>query len=229
MSSSDYHEGVQLRIIGLNEALDKLSVNHGVPADDRKSPPTTSDSEYAKLPRINVEKFDGDYLKFQEWWETYNAAVHSNPKINNAMKFNYLRGYLEGTAASTISGISLLCENYDEAIQLLKSRFGNKQALISAHIDKLLNLPIVSANDTQKLRNVYDVIEVNVRSFKSLEVDTQQLGPVLVQIVMQKLPDDIKLLVSRHLTSKSSTNSADSNNGWEIDELIQFEAGNRIS
>ena len=230
MASSEFHQKVAEKVMGLDEALSKFSGSVSGSVESKPDISSSRDHEHAKLPKITVGKFNGDYLKFQEWWETYNAAVHSNSTINDAMKFNYLRGYLEGTAASTISGIALSADNYTEAIELLKSRFGNKQALISAHVDKFLSLPDdVQSDDVKELREMYDTIEVNVRSLKSLNVLTEQLGPVLVQIVMKKLPEDIKLLVSRHMMTKVSlagATSGDSSSGmsagWKIDELIQF-------
>ena len=76
------------------------------------------------------------------------------------MKFNYLRSLLDGDAAVIISGLALTSENYGEAVKLLRSRYGNKQVLISAHMDKLLNLsPVSFCNDVKRLRELYDVIE----------------------------------------------------------------------
>ena len=66
------------------------------------------------------------------------------------MKYTYLRSLLDGDAAAAISGLSLTAENYDEAVSLLRSRYGNKQVLISAHIDKLLNLSSLATSSTTK-------------------------------------------------------------------------------
>ena len=174
MKSSEFHQKVRVRVVGLHEALDSLTEStKNEQADVKPEMGSATDREHVKLLKIPVGKFNGDHLKFQEWWETYDAAVHSNPTVNNTMKFNYLRGYLEGTAASAIAGISLSGKNYTEAIDLLKSRFGNKQALISDHVDKFLNLPEdVQSDDVEELREMYDMIEVNVRSLKSLNVLT---------------------------------------------------------
>ena len=49
---------------------------------------------------------------------------------------------MEGTAASTIQGLSLSEANYDSALELLKGRFGKPQQIISAHMDELLKIPV---------------------------------------------------------------------------------------
>ena len=100
----------------------------------------TASGDDAKLPKVHLKSYSGDVLLFQEFWECYRSAVHDNGHLDKVTKFNYLRSLLQGTAAATISGLSLSEENYEEAITLLKSRYGNKQVLISAHIDKLLTL-----------------------------------------------------------------------------------------
>ena len=112
------------------------------------------------------------------------------------MKFNYLKTALRGQALSAISGLSLTAENYKQAIDILKKRYGNKQ--LSSHMDKLLSIsPVTSLNDIGKIRNVYDEIEVHVRNLNSLKIDTKQYGPVLVSVVMSKVPEEIKLVISR--------------------------------
>jgi hypothetical protein len=72
-------------------------------------------------------------------------------------KFQYLRSLLEGSAVNAISCFSLTDSNYKEAVALLKDRFGNKQVIISKHMESLMQLPMVTDNDDlKKLRLLYD-------------------------------------------------------------------------
>lgn len=64
-----------------------------------------------------------------------------NNNITKIDKFNYLNSLLEGTAALTVQGLSLTEANYDSAVELVKSRYGNPQQIITAHMDQLLKLP----------------------------------------------------------------------------------------
>lgn len=73
--------------------------------------------------------------------------------MSNVKKFSYLLTYLEGTAARAISGFTLNEENYTLAVEILKERFGRKDVLVLAHINKITNLPIVErSSDLQALR-----------------------------------------------------------------------------
>ena len=84
----------------------------------------------------------------------------------------------------------------------------------------MLNLPIVaSGKDVDKLRNIYDCVEVNVRSLKSLDITIAHYGPILVSIIMSKLPSDIRLLITRNMATLL-TPPSDEN--WQIDELLKI-------
>ena len=216
MTSGDYIMSIDEVIFSISDVLDNFAMND----EERKSLPDLEDERRgsAKLPKLLLKKFSGDILRFQEFWECFDSAVHTNSSIDKVMKYNYLRSLLEGDAAATIAGLSLTSENYVEAISLLRSRYGNKQVLISAHIDKLLNLSYVSTNSDVKLRELHDAIEINVRGLKNLDITSSHYGPILVSIVMSKLPDDIKLIVSR---SMSSSTTEESKNEWKIDELMK--------
>ena len=45
---------------------------------------------HMKLPKLSIKKFGGDLTKWTTSWDTFDAAVHSNPHLSNIEKFNYL-------------------------------------------------------------------------------------------------------------------------------------------
>ena len=100
----------------------------------------TSHYVQCKLPKMQMPDFNGDQLKWQGFWDRYEVYIHSNANIREIDKFNYLQGGLKGEALDAISGLTLSMENYKEAIQLLKNRFGNEQLLISAHMESLIKI-----------------------------------------------------------------------------------------
>ena len=90
----------------------------------------------AKLPKLTLKSFGGNVIEFQSFWDNSKAAVHDNNTLEKITKFNYLKSYLYGTALSTISGLSLTGDNYDEAVKMIEDRFGNKQVLINTNVNK---------------------------------------------------------------------------------------------
>ena len=242
MASGDYQTSINVVIFSITDALenidfgDKKPLSEMPPLDDdddvrSKASETSSEgkdsfskSNRAKLPKLQLKPFSGERLLFQEFWECFESAVDNDPDLDKIMKFTYLRSLLEGDAAAVISGLSLTSSNYDEALKLLRDRYANKQVLIFSHIDQLLNLPTVtSSTDTSRLRDLYDQIKKNVRCLKNLDISSIHYGPILLQIIMKKIPDDIQLIVSR---SMSATSTDPDDDTWQIDELLKaFKCG----
>ena len=126
--------------------------------------------------------------------------------------FNYLCSYLEGPALAAIARFSSTETNYHNAIELLITCFGNKQCIISSHVEQLLKLPdVVSLGDTQKVRKLYDTIETHTRGSQGLGRNAESYGSFLVPILLFKLPEDIKLVVSRQIEGVN----------WKLDKLLE--------
>ena len=112
-----------------------------------------------KLPNLSIKCFNGNPIEFQTFFDSFRAAIHENDSLKKIPKFNYLRIFLRGPALASISGLSLTSENYNQAIEILEKRYGNKQLLITSHTDQLLSIsPITSTNDIKKIRETYEKI-----------------------------------------------------------------------
>ena len=170
-------------------------------------------SSKVKLPKLELKKFDGDSSKWTAFWDSFESSIHLNSGLNPIDKFNYLMSLIEGAAEDAISGLSLNARNYEEAIEILKRRFGNKQQIINRHMNILLNLDAVNSNQNLKaLRVLHDTIEAHVRSLKSLGVPSESYGSLLSSILMNKLPNDIKLTITREVREDE----------WKLDKLVEI-------
>ena len=130
---------------------------------------------------------------------------------------NYLRSYLKGDADNTLKGLKLSNDNYDIALKLLKDRYGDPQILISAHMNELLNFEPIGINDItydindlKDLRKLYDRVETQVRSLDNLGIEFKNYGPMLVPVLMSKLPTELKLIISRKFGK----------NLWDIQTIV---------
>ncbi len=66
---------------------------------------------------------------------------------------------MTNSALEAISGLTLTSA-YDEAIGILKRRFGNKQLIINKHMEQLLGIEgVTSHHDIKGLRRLYDIVE----------------------------------------------------------------------
>lgn len=87
---------------------------------------------------------------------------------------------MDGVAAEPIMGLSLTNANHEEAIFILKSRFGSKQQIINRHMDILLNLLSVTSETNPKgLRQLHDTVQSHMRSLKSMGVAPKSYSSLL--------------------------------------------------
>ena len=108
-------------------------------------------------PSFKLRHFNGDLTKWTSFWESFEAAVDSNPDLSNVEKFNYLSSLLENTAREAIAGLSLTEANYTEAVSTLKKRFGGTQQIISKPMEALLQVEAVTNSQNVKaLRRLFD-------------------------------------------------------------------------
>ena len=166
-----------------------------------------------KLPKLSIKKFSGDLTKWVTFWDSFDSSIHNNPSLSDVDKFNYLSSLLESTAAESIAGLTLTSANYEEAVATLKRRFGNTQLIVSKHMDALLNLPVANSHqDLKGLRRLYDSVEAHVRGLRALGVAAGPYGGLLTSILMNKLPPEIRLIISRELTEEK----------WDVEKLMKI-------
>ncbi|XP_064479221.1 uncharacterized protein LOC135392441 [Ornithodoros turicata] len=151
-----------------------------------------------KLPKLEVPKFNGELTLWTTFWDQFESSIHTNETLHKVDKFKYLKSYLTGKAATAISGLPLTNENYDAAIDILKQRFNQKQLIVDQHLDRLLNLPKVNdAQNSVRLRELYDEIQVRIRSLRALDVDPKDYGVMLMTVLRKVIPKEVTLDYNR--------------------------------
>ena len=152
----------------------------------------------AKLPKLSIKSFYGNLKGWSPFWDAYNAAIHSNASLSNVEKFAYLQSFLEGKAKEAIAGLAVTDANYGEAIAILKHRFGNKDQIVAAHMNALMNLDsVTSDHHTRDLRRLYDTAEANIRGLDALGVTLDSYGVLLIPAFIRKIPPELRLTITR--------------------------------
>lgn len=180
-----------------------------VPATPSAGPP----SHKVRLPKLTIKPFNGNVTAWTTFWDSYKSTIHENRDLSDIEKFTYLRSLLSHAAAEAIAGLSLTAANYNEAIQILSKRYGNKQQIVNKHMELLLRVDVVaSQHDVKGLRRLYDTVESNVRNLKSVGVKSENYGALLSSVLMSKLPSELKLIVSREIGDEEE---------WKLDSLMK--------
>ena len=116
-----------------------------------------------RLPKIIMREFSGNTLDFQSFWDTFAATIDSNTQLSSINQFGYLNGLLRGQAEAAIPGLSMTEDNYKIAVDILQSRFGKVDLIVSTHMDELVGLAAASSShDIRKVRFIYASVEKNV-------------------------------------------------------------------
>ena len=184
--------------------------NHSERFSSTGQVPATTSQAIAKLPKLTLPKFWGEFTKCNTFWDSFQFAAHDNPEISQVDKFNYLNSVLEEPAARSIAGLTLTASNYENAVGILQDRFGKTQQIITAHMDELIKIAPCHNDRPTSLRYVFDQISVHTRGLASLGVSPEQYGSLLIPIIMSKLPNAIRLQVARNSTDEV----------WKIEELL---------
>ena len=85
--------------------------------------------------------------------------------------------------------------------------------MISSHINTLLKLAAFREQDSvHGLKMFYDQINTHIRSLSTLGVASEPYGPMLSSIISQKIPQEIKRLVTRNINQDI----------WDLTQMLEI-------
>ncbi|GFV96522.1 reverse transcriptase domain-containing protein [Trichonephila clavipes] len=155
-----------------------------------------------RLPKLQIDKYFGDPCLWLEFWNKFQDSIDKNETLTKVDKFLYLKSLL-GVAGNVENGFALSDDNYDNALILLKEKFGREEVVVNAHMLKLLNLyPVKDSTNVIGLRKLYDICKIQIRSLESLNITSRMYGHLLQQILLKLLPEDLVLDFSRKQLGK---------------------------
>ncbi|GFX63391.1 uncharacterized protein TNCV_3619941 [Trichonephila clavipes] len=188
----EYRDSIITCKVRANKILNKRET------ESRNTPITSSRSEQQfsslKLPQLQIPQFDGNILKFSDFFAQFEAAIHNNSNLSDVEKFNYLKSYLIDEAEIAIRGLTLSANNYTIALNIIKERFGRKDLIIDSHMSKLLHLnPVRKSDDILSLRKLYSECEIHIRGLQNCRVNPDTYSSLLYPIILKSIPRDLSL------------------------------------
>ncbi|GFO27533.1 Zinc knuckle protein [Plakobranchus ocellatus] len=143
-SGNSYRSEKTNILIKIKELINNVKGATSEKASDRSSASVSGHSftrnKHVNLPRLQLPKFGGDILEFQEFWDQFTAIIDNREDISAVNKLSYLQSLLLGNARSSLQGLALTEVNYDIAKEILLLRFGRTEKEIVANLQKLLNI-----------------------------------------------------------------------------------------
>ncbi|CAK9810555.1 hypothetical protein ANTQUA_LOCUS6474 [Anthophora quadrimaculata] len=138
------------------------------------------------LPKIHIKQFDGNFIEWQGFYDTFRTLVHDNDSIPIIHKFHLLKSYLIGNAANVTDSLSASEDNYFVAWELVKKRFDQPRKIIQGHIRALFELPEVVKDKPSSLRVLAEGAEMHINALNSLNQPTNW-DEMIIYIISSKL------------------------------------------
>ena len=118
----------------------------------------------------------------------------------------------EQNLSKPITGFALTAANYEEALDLLKQRYGKRTVIQRAHVNGMLNItPIHNEKDAGRLRAMYDNLETHYRGLNAMGVEENTYSSIVVPAILEKLPQALRLTLTRGTKYLE----------WSMKELLQ--------
>ena len=198
VSDTYFFEAQNQYVESLNKGKEYLR-NSSEESKTEKKPNVTSQSidassglkdfaSYMNLPKVELEIFSGDPLKYSSFLAIFDEHVHRAP-IDDSMKLSRLLQYTSGKAKDAIRPYTLMDakEGYRNARESLEKRFGNSHTISDLIIKQLKNGKQVRS--PADLLLLSDDLHTHYATLESLgklpEIDTQSC---IVDIVNRMQP-----------------------------------------
>ena len=150
-------------------------------------------TQHERLPEMDLPKFDGNPLDWEEFWDDFKQTVDDRTDIPSVTKFKLLRKCLIGDAAAACKNYKLTSPNYDEVKSILKERYGDRENAIALHLAELVQMDAASSHSIAELRRVRDECESHVRALVILGFKEESFGELFAPLILSKLPKYVRL------------------------------------
>ncbi|XP_003737520.1 uncharacterized protein LOC100902812, partial [Galendromus occidentalis] len=183
---------------------------------------TDLSTSFAKLGNFNkhfkIPKFSGDYRKFREWWQIFDAHVHKKT-LDPVEKYSYLKQSLVGPAAAEIAHLEFSADQYQVAMDTIEAKFGAPKDAEKEHVQQLQRL--FQARDlhiNDKLFKFISSLSQNVKALIALGKTYESLSTMVTPNVLNALPVQMRESFSR----KNFENLAKADADNELKLLLEY-------
>ncbi|XP_075157941.1 uncharacterized protein LOC142231207 [Haematobia irritans] len=174
------------------------------------------------LPKLQLSKFGGQYKQWLDFYNMFSVLVDQNESLSNVEKFQYLRSCLEDDAAQLVHSLEVTDSNYQMALELLSSRYGNKRYIFNAHLQDIFNIEKLVNPNSSQLRNFVDTINANLRAIQSFASKSQISDGILLNLVVSKFDIQTKTQWEEEISNNSHNHSSEPFYLPDWDSLTKF-------
>ncbi|KOB71156.1 Uncharacterized protein OBRU01_14292, partial [Operophtera brumata] len=152
----------------------------------------------AKLPKIVIPKFTGNYSEWITFRDLFKSLVHET-KIDNVVKMQYLKGLLGGEAEQLVRNFTISAANYDKCWNTLIERYNNKRFLCNTILKRLFSQRSSNSESASFLKEILDNTTECIGALSNLGVDVSTWDLIIIYMTSLKLDPETK---SKFLTKR---------------------------
>jgi hypothetical protein len=178
----------------------------------------------SRLKQLKIPTFDGDKTKFEEYWGLFQSLVDMSMEPIS-LKMARLRQSLSGRALESIRGLGVTAPEYEEAKEILKSKYGGQRRQLRAYLDELEKMAALNNKDVRGFEKFADLVRVTVVKLKAEGKDGELGDGTLHSLLVKKLTERLLESYTRWLSENSKERSVISLRDWLREEVaIRVEA-----
>ncbi|CAH2109296.1 unnamed protein product [Euphydryas editha] len=121
----------------------------------------------------------------------FESLVDSREDLGPSQKLAYLLSVLDGEARGLVQHLPICDGSYEVARSLLTKRYHNQRCLADAHINQIMDLPVMS-NATQLRTQLLNPLLIATNALNRLGLPVTQWSYLLVRIVLKRLPVSLR-------------------------------------
>ena len=134
-----------------------------------------------KLPKLVVTKISGELMEWPRFWKQFEAEIDRS-EVAAVTKFSYLKQLADPKVKTAIDGLPFTTEGYQRARDILKFKYGQMSEILSAYVQNIMALPMITGSHSRKIHEFYEKLLFNVQSLETLGKLTEINGYVKMSI-----------------------------------------------
>ena len=127
-----------------------------------------TENSVAKLPQIELPKFNGNYSDWLAFYDQFSSSVDKNPKLSNVQKLIYLKRCLTGPAERLIKNLETTEDNYDNAVKILTDRYHNERIIVRNLLTRIIEFRPVRTENAFQLRLLHNTFHETALALESM-------------------------------------------------------------
>ena len=164
------------------------------------------------LKALRVPKFDENKATFEEFWCLFESLVDKSSEPVN-IKMARFRECLSGRALEAIRGLGVSEAEYNEAKEIIQSKFGGERRQLRAYMEELEKTQPLRNNDIASFDRFTDLVRVTVAKLKAegreAELGEGSLHGQLVKKLSNQQVESYSRWLNMHSKTPSVTNLCD--------------------